>query len=84
MTWSEHHIANAGRLDRTLRSGHRDGAYRAWIYVSCSQTSGATKAADSCAFTLSSELAPGDYEPRLYANNRYSRLAISNSFFVTP
>jgi len=60
------------------------GAYRAWIYVSCSQTPGAAKAAGSCAFTLPGEVAPGGYEVRLYANNGYTRLATSDSFSVTP
>jgi len=65
-------------------SGTSDQAYLAWIYVSCSQTAGAAKAAGSCPFTIPSGLAPGSYELRLYANNAYARLATSNPFDMTP
>ncbi|PYN82348.1 MAG: hypothetical protein DMD96_06255, partial [Candidatus Rokuibacteriota bacterium] len=64
-------------------SGTSDQAYLAWIYVSCSQTAGAAKAAGSCPFTIPSGLAPGSYELRLYANNAYTRLATSGTFTVT-
>ena len=64
-------------------SGTSDEAYLGWIYVSCSQTAGAAKAAGSCPFTIPSGLAPGSYELRLYANNVYTRLATSGMFTVT-
>ena len=34
--------------------------------------------------TIPATLAPGTYELRLFSNNGYSRLAISNAFTVTP
>lgn len=61
-----------------------DTSYLAWIYVSCSQTPGAARAAGSCAFVVPSGLAPGTYELRLLANNGFTRLATSGPLTVTP
>jgi hypothetical protein len=41
-------------------------------------------ASGSVPFTIPATLAPGTYELRLFANNGYTRLAVSNSFTVTP
>src|SRR2546422_609344 len=64
--------------------GAADTAYLAWTYVSCSQTPSAAAGAGSCAFSIPSSLAPGTYELRLYANDLFTRLRISNGFDVTP
>jgi serine protease len=54
-----------------------------WVYVSCSKSPGVGWAAGSCAFALPAALAPGTYELRLYANDGYSQLAVSNRFTVS-
>ncbi len=54
----------------------------AWIYVSCTQTPGASFASGSCPFTIPN-VAPGTYELRLFSNNSHTTLAISNAFAVT-
>jgi hypothetical protein len=66
------------------QSGAADRAYLAWMYVSCSSTAGLAAAAGSCAFTTPAALAPGTYELRLFANDGFTRLRISNGFTVTP
>jgi hypothetical protein len=54
-----------------------------WIYVSCSRTVGVANNSGTCAFNLLSPLASGNYELRLFSNDRFIRLAVSNSFQVT-
>ena len=54
-----------------------------WIYVSCSNSAGASSTAGSCAFVLPNNLAPGMYALRLFTNNGFTLLATSNSFTVT-
>jgi hypothetical protein len=54
-----------------------------WMYVSCSKSPAAARAAGSCAFALPASLAPGSYELRLLANDGYTRLATSPAFTVT-
>src|SRR5205085_733971 len=63
--------------------GAPDGAYRAWLYVSCSQSPGAARAAGACAIPLPSGVGPGTYELRLFAGNGFARLATSPPFTVT-
>ena len=58
--------------------GASDGAYRAWLYVSCSQSPGAARAAGACAIPLPSGVGPGTYELRLFASNGFARLATSS------
>ena len=82
-TWSGIAAPTPGDWIGLYASGTSDQAYLGWIYVSCSQTAGAAKAAGSCPFTIPSGLAPGSYELRLYANNAYTRLATSGTFTVT-
>src|SRR5262245_26329032 len=53
------------------------------MYVSCSQSPGAARAAGSCAFPLSSALTPGSYELRLLANNGYTQLATSGASIMS-
>jgi len=65
--------------------GTADGDWLVWIYVSCSQTPAAAQASGSCAFPIPGSVSPGTYELRMFAaNRRTTRLAISNSFSVTP
>jgi PKD repeat protein len=63
--------------------GTADGAYLAWIYVSCSKTPGSAKASGSCTFLIPGSVAAGTYELRLFAADGYTRLATSNAFSVT-
>src|SRR5262245_66251631 len=53
------------------------------MYVSCSQSPGAARAAGSCPFSLSSALTPGSYELRLLANNGYTQLATSGTSIMS-
>jgi hypothetical protein len=55
-----------------------------WIYVSCSKTPTVGATSGSCSFPIPSGLTAGTYELRLFANNGYTRLAVSNGFSVTP
>ena len=59
-------------------------AYIEWIYVSCSKTAVAARAAGSCPFVLPTPLAAGGYELRLLADDGYTQLTVSNAFAVTP
>jgi hypothetical protein len=65
-------------------AGAGDGAYLAWLYVSCSQTPGASRASGSCTLQVPGGVAPGVYQLRLYAANGFTRLATSSVFSVTP
>ena len=56
--------------------GAGNTSYWAWRY-----TTGT--ASGSVPFTVPATLAPGTYELRLFTNNGYTRLAVSNSFTVT-
>jgi hypothetical protein len=53
------------------------------MYVSCSQTPGTARASGSCSFPIPGTLAAGSYELRLFANDGFTRLAVSNAFGVT-
>ena len=64
--------------------GAPDTSYVTWMYVSCSQTPGAARAAGSCAFPIPTGLASGTYELRLLANNGFTRLATSGPLSVAP
>ena len=68
--------------NRRAKPGASDGAYRAWLYVSCSQSPGAARAAGACAIPLPSGVGPGTYELRLFASNGFARLATSATFTV--
>src|SRR5262249_33731549 len=65
-------------------SGAGDGAFLAWLYVSCSQTPGAARASGSCTLQVPGGVAPGVYQLRLFAANGVTRLATSSVFNVTP
>jgi hypothetical protein len=54
-----------------------------WMYVSCSQNPGtAGKQSGTCPLVLPSNLVPGAYELRLFANDAFTRLATSGPFTV--
>ncbi len=55
--------------------GAAPSAFIQWIYVSCSQTPGAARAAGSCPFGVPSTVAPGPYQLRLLANDGFTLLA---------
>ena len=65
--------------------GAGNSSYLAWVYVyvSCSTTAAAAKASGSCGFGIPANLAGGQYELRLFANNGYSVLTMSNGLTVT-
>jgi len=65
-------------------SGTGDGSYWTWFYVSsCAQApGGAGQASGSCPLAVPSNLPTGNYELRLFANDGFMRLAISNSLTV--
>jgi hypothetical protein len=63
--------------------GAANSAYLAWLYVSCSQVAGVARASGSCSFPIPGSLAAGTYELRLFANDRFTRLATSNPLTVT-
>jgi len=63
--------------------GAADSAYKAWIYSSsCAQQAGTARSAGSCPVSIPSTYAKGTYELRLFANNSWTRLAVSNTFNV--
>jgi C1A family cysteine protease len=80
---------NTGTLSATdwiglYAAGTPDTDYLDWIYdSSCTQTPGTEKASGSCQFTIPADLSPGTYEFRLFADDGYSRLAVSNALTVT-
>ena len=82
-TWSGIAAPSATDWIGLYAPGAADSAYLAWIYVSCSQSPAAARAAGSCAFAIPSGLAPGSYELRLLSNNGFTRLTSSNAFTVS-
>jgi len=82
-TWSG--IANPTAADwiGLFAQGAADSAYLDWVYVSCSKTPSTARAAGSCAVVLLTNLAPGMYELRLFANGGSTRLATSNALTVS-
>src|SRR5262245_34956865 len=63
--------------------GAANTSFISWFYVSCSTTAGSARASGSCSFVLPASLSGGSYELRLFANDGFTRLAITNSFTVT-
>ncbi len=64
--------------------GAADSAFKTWFYdSSCTFTPGTAKASGSCTYTLPTNLPAGLYEFRLFSNNSWTRLAVSNAFTVT-
>jgi glucose/arabinose dehydrogenase len=59
-----------------------DTAVVARIYVSCSQVPGAAAAAGACKFLISPGATPGLYQLRLFSNDTFTRLAVSNALTV--
>jgi hypothetical protein len=63
--------------------GSADTAYLSWIYdSSCTQTAGTARASGSCQYLIPADLPVGTYEFRLFANDGYTRLAVSNALTV--
>jgi PKD repeat protein len=63
--------------------GAGNTSYIDWIYVSCSKTAGSPRPAGSCPFVVPASLPRGNYQLRLFANNRYTDLATSNGITIT-
>jgi len=59
-----------------------DGAYLDWVYTSsCGKSPGGTpKSSGSCTFTMPAT--PGTYQFRLFADDKYMRLAVSGNVIV--
>ncbi len=83
VSWSN--IANPSPTDwiGLYSRGAIDTNHSHWVYVSCSQSAVTAKALGSCAVTIPSSVAPGQYEFRLFANNGYTKLATSAPITVT-
>ena len=63
--------------------GTADTAYLSWFYdSSCTQTPGTAKASGSCQYTVPVNLPAGTYEFRLFANDGFTRLTVSNALTV--
>jgi chitodextrinase len=62
--------------------GAANTRYIDWIYVSCSKTPGSPRTSGSCPFLVPASLSSGTYELRLFANNGYATLGISNALAV--
>ena len=64
--------------------GVADTAYKTWFFdSSCTFTPGTAIASGSCTYTVPTNLPAGPYEFRLFSNNSWTRLAVSNPFTVT-
>lgn len=63
------------------RSGAGDGSYLSWVYVSCSQAPTGASPSRSCGYALPA--ISGAYEFRLFANDGFLRLAVSNPVTVS-
>jgi uncharacterized protein YegP (UPF0339 family) len=65
-----------------FRQGAPDSALVWWFYTStCSSKAGSAKASGSC--SLSMPKTAGTYELRLFANNGYTRIAVSSAVVVS-
>jgi hypothetical protein len=65
-------------------AGAGDGAYLAWLYVSCAHTPGAAQAGGSCPLQIPGSVPPGAYELLMSCACSHTRLATSGTFNVTP
>jgi hypothetical protein len=71
-----------GDADRDPQDPAGTGNEITWVYVSCTQAGGTVRAQGSCSFTLPSPLPAGAYNFRLFSNDDYTRLAVSNVLTV--
>jgi hypothetical protein len=78
VSWSGIAAATANDWIGLYRSGTEDTAFIDWSYVSCSKQPASARPSGSCPFLLPDALAFGGYEFRLFADNSFDRLAISN------
>ena len=62
--------------------GSADVAYIDRVYVSCFPIPGDPEPDGSCPFFMPPSVSAGDYELRLFANNGFTPLAVSNTFTV--
>ena len=81
-TWSGIATPTARDWIGLYSPGAANTAFIHWIYVSCSQSSGAPRASGSCPFVVPGTVAPGTYQLRLLANEGFTVLATSNNFTV--
>ena len=82
-TWSGISTPSATDWIGLYAPGAANTAFIDWIYVSCSKTAGAPRASGSCSFVVPTNVAPGNYQLRLLANDGFTVvLATSNNFTV--
>lgn len=76
VTWSG--ITNPASRDwiGLYVAGAPEGQFIEWMYVSCSKSPGSARASGSCSFPIPANLAAGNYEFRLFANDGFTRLAV--------
>src|SRR3989344_4842516 len=55
---------------------------RGWLYINCTQTSGAAPSSGTCIFPLSESLVPGQYEFRYLLNDGFTSSMTSGTFNV--
>jgi hypothetical protein len=77
-TWNANVSATSRDWLGLYRPGTSGTSHVAWMYVSCSKTSGSPRASGSCPFTVPSSTGPGTYELRLSPNNLYMGIAKDN------
>jgi hypothetical protein len=82
-SWSE--IAGPSPTDwiGLYLSGASDSNLIDWTYVSCSKAVGSAKASGTCPFGVPLTANSGTYELRLFSNDSFRRIAVSNIFTVT-
>lgn len=84
VTVSWNSIVNAKPMDwmGLYRTGAADQSYLSWLYVSCAQTPGVARASGSCLYELPN--IAGSFEIRLFSNDGFSRIAVSNPITAGP
>ena len=62
--------------------GSADASFLTWDYVNCTRSPGSAIAAGSCPLAIPNALPNGNYELRLFTNDGFTRLAVSNTFVI--
>jgi hypothetical protein len=78
VNWSGITTTSPGDWIGLYAPGSADTDFIDWMYVSCSQSRGSSRASGSCSYSLPSTLPTGNYELRLFVNDIYLRLETSN------
>lgn len=62
--------------------GSASGSYGAWTYVSCKKAPTVARVSGSCSMTVPGNIASGNYEVRLFANDGFNLIVRSNTIRV--